>query len=355
MSTDTANYGFKKDNEDEFYNVNVVNANLDKIDTEMKRIEDTIPPISPTDSVKWLETVGGTANALTANDPDIESYKNGLAVSFPVNANSTAAMTLNINGLGAIPIKKANGTAFSNAKANGVYTVRYRVGSFILQGEGGEYGTAVAADVVIGKTIGTENGIVSGALDIKPVHGRQEYITPGIYNFTVPAKVTSLQYLVIGAGGGGGGGGYYESLNKGGGAGGGGGGAWNIGTLAVSPGQVLSVAIGTGGKGGTGGINSTGSDGSGTRGYDGTQSTLATLLASGGKGGDYGGFDISGWGGAGGITGGGYGGPGGQGGRGSNGYGGLGGGIPSYGQGGEGGGSISDGKKGRDGAVILLW
>ncbi|MEB7452489.1 hypothetical protein [Lysinibacillus sphaericus] len=150
MSTDTVNYGFKKDNEDEFYNVNVVNANLDKIDTEMKRIEDTIPTVSPTDSVTWLETVGGTANALTANVPDIESYKNGLAVSFPVNANSTAAMTLNINGLGAIPIKKANGTAFSNAKANGVYTVRYRAGAFILQGE---------SEVEIGKQIITPSTV----------------------------------------------------------------------------------------------------------------------------------------------------------------------------------------------------
>lgn len=84
---------------------------------------------------KWIETVGGTANALTATDPDITSYKNGLAVSFPATSNSTAAVTLNINGLGAIPIKKANGTAFSNAKANGVYTVRYRAGAFILQGE----------------------------------------------------------------------------------------------------------------------------------------------------------------------------------------------------------------------------
>ncbi|MGF0469200.1 hypothetical protein ACQQ6W_06035 [Lysinibacillus fusiformis] len=166
MSTDTVNYGFKKDNEDEFYNVNVVNANLDKIDTEMKRIEDTIPTVSPTDSVKWLETVGGTANALTANIPDIESYKNGLAVSFPVNANSTAAMTLNINGLGAIPIKKANGTAFSNAKANGVYTVRYRAGAFILQGEGGEYGTATEIDVAKGKTFGTESGLKTGTATI---------------------------------------------------------------------------------------------------------------------------------------------------------------------------------------------
>lgn len=138
MPTETDNYGFTKDNEDEFYNVNTVNANLDKIDTEMKRIEDSMPTITPADSVKWLGTVAGTANALTVTHAAITSYSDGLGVSFPVNSNSTAAMTLNINGLGAIPIKKANGTAFSNAKANGVYTVRYRAGSFILQGEGGQ-------------------------------------------------------------------------------------------------------------------------------------------------------------------------------------------------------------------------
>ncbi|UZN00568.1 hypothetical protein OL548_14180 [Lysinibacillus sp. MHQ-1] len=137
MSTDTVNYGFKKDNEDEFYNVNVVNANLDKIDTEMKRIEDTIPTVSPTDSVKWLGTVAGTANALTVTHAAITSYSDGLGVSFATNANSSAATTLNINSLGAIPIKKANGTVVTNLKVGGVYTLRYRGSAFILQGEGG--------------------------------------------------------------------------------------------------------------------------------------------------------------------------------------------------------------------------
>ncbi|WP_244294741.1 hypothetical protein [Lysinibacillus fusiformis] len=136
MSIDTANYGFKKDHEDEFYNVNVVNANLDKIDTEMKRIEDTIPTVSPTDSVKWLGVVAGTANALTATHAVITNYSDGLGVSFAANANSSAATTLNINSLSAIPIKNSNGIAVSNLKANGVYTVRYRAGAFILQGEG---------------------------------------------------------------------------------------------------------------------------------------------------------------------------------------------------------------------------
>jgi len=150
MPTETANYGFTKDNEDEFYNVNVVNNNLDKIDTEMKRIENAIPIITPTDSVKWLGTVAGTANALTVTHAAITSYSDGLGVSFAANANSSAAMTLNINSLGAIPIKKANGTAFSNAKANGVYTVRYRAGAFILQGE---------SEVEVGKQIITPSTV----------------------------------------------------------------------------------------------------------------------------------------------------------------------------------------------------
>ncbi|WP_342535419.1 hypothetical protein MHI04_06390 [Lysinibacillus sp. FSL K6-1151] len=166
MSTDTANYGFTKDNEDDFYNVNVVNANLDKIDTEMKRIEDAIQPISPTDSVKWLGTVAGTANALTVTHAAITSYSDGLGVSFAANANSTVATTLDINGLGAIPIKKANGTAVTNLKAGGVYTLRYRGSAFILQGEGGEYGNATEIDVAKGKTFGTDDGLKTGTATI---------------------------------------------------------------------------------------------------------------------------------------------------------------------------------------------
>ncbi|PIJ99964.1 hypothetical protein [Lysinibacillus sphaericus] len=163
MSTDTVNYGFKKDNEDEFYNVNVVNANLDKIDTEMKRIEDTIPTVSPTDSVKWLGTVAGTANALTVTHAAITSYSDGLGVSFATNANSSAATTLNINSLGAIPIKKANGTVVTNLKVGGVYTIRYRAGAFILQGEGGA-GNAQPSDVRKDKTFTNDNGEQVGTL-----------------------------------------------------------------------------------------------------------------------------------------------------------------------------------------------
>lgn len=122
--------------------------------------------IADVSHIKWIETIGGTANVLTATIDGLTSYKNGLAVSFPVNSNSTAAMTLNINGLGAIPIKNSNGIAVSNLKANGVYTVRYRAGAFILQGEGGEYGNVTANDVRQGKTFGSPDGVKSGALNL---------------------------------------------------------------------------------------------------------------------------------------------------------------------------------------------
>ncbi|GEM_PF-1026743 len=121
--------------------------------------------IADVSHIKWIETVGGTANAITATIDGLTSYKNGLGVSFPVKSNSTAAMSLNINGLGAIPIKKANGSAFSNGKANGVYTVRYRDTAFILQGEGG-VGTAKPEDVVKDKTFTNDEGEQVGTLKV---------------------------------------------------------------------------------------------------------------------------------------------------------------------------------------------
>ncbi|SCX93869.1 MULTISPECIES: hypothetical protein [unclassified Lysinibacillus] len=196
MSTDTANYGFTKDNEDDFYNVNVVNANLDKIDTEMKRIEDAIQPISPTDSVKWLGTVGGTVNALTATHVEITSYSDGLGVSFAANANSSAAATLNINSLGAIPIKKADGTAFSNAKANGVYTVRYRAGAFILQGEseveiGKQIITPSTTNQTILKGLHDGSGYVKGDANLIPSNIIKDINIFGVLGSINPAKIAT--------------------------------------------------------------------------------------------------------------------------------------------------------------------
>lgn len=80
----------------------------------------------------------GSANAYEVTlNPAPTAYEDGFGIVVAIHADSTGAATLNVNGLGAIPIKKANGNNVTNLKANGVYTLRYSAGNFILQGEGG--------------------------------------------------------------------------------------------------------------------------------------------------------------------------------------------------------------------------
>lgn len=81
------------------------------------------------------------------------------------NANTAAVPTLKINAEVAKPLVKADGTAFKNIKA-GIYSFVYSGLNFTVQGEGGEYGTAAANDVRKSKTVGTENGVIQGTLDL---------------------------------------------------------------------------------------------------------------------------------------------------------------------------------------------
>ncbi|MEK5256994.1 hypothetical protein NST74_26405 [Paenibacillus sp. FSL F4-0125] len=109
-------------------------------------------------------TTAGTATAYTLTlSPAPTVLIAGFKFSFKTHIASGANPTLNPNTLGAKAIKKPNGNAATLA-LNGVYTVVYDGTAFILQGEGGDYGTATAADVLAGKTIGTEGGLIDGAI-----------------------------------------------------------------------------------------------------------------------------------------------------------------------------------------------
>lgn len=115
-------------------------------------------------------TSTNTGNAYSVTlDPAPTSYVNHMGIILTINADSTGASTLNVNGLGAKKILKANGSAVTNLKANGIYTVRYNPsadggsGAFILQGEGAS-GNAVASDLLSGKTATTDAGDIVGTM-----------------------------------------------------------------------------------------------------------------------------------------------------------------------------------------------
>lgn len=84
----------------------------------------------------YATATGTNAYAVTLN-PAPTSYKEGMGVVIKITNASTGAATINVNGLGAKPILKANGLAVSDLKAGAVYTLRYSGTAFILQGEGG--------------------------------------------------------------------------------------------------------------------------------------------------------------------------------------------------------------------------
>lgn len=116
-----------------------------------------------------------------------------------------------------------------------------------------------------------------------PVHNKQRFTSSG--NFTVPSGVTKVWVSMAGGGGSGGGG---KRFNAGGG---GAGGALMAQEVAVTPGQQISVTVGSGGAGVSPGFD----------GQDGGATIFGGITAGGGKGGNQGDGEGQGTGGAGGT------------------------------------------------------
>lgn len=140
-----------------------------------------------------VTTNSGSAYSATYN-PAPSALTPGLRVVIKANVANSGAATLNVNGLGAKGIKKANGSD-ANLKAGGVYTLIYDGTNFILQGEGGEIGTATAGDVRAGKTIGGDE-LITGTLPVQAT-GPQT-ITPGASNIVKGAGIYDGIITILG-------------------------------------------------------------------------------------------------------------------------------------------------------------
>ena len=188
---------------------------------------------------------GGTANAITATlSPVPTALTAGLRAVIKLTATNTGAVTLNVNGLGAVAATRLGG---SPLEANDLITG----GVFEFEYDGTQW-----------QVLGLNPSII-------PLRSMQSFIAS--QSWTVPAGVFSIRARGWGAGGGGGGSG------AGGCGGGGGGGAYNEGIFAVTPGQVLTLTVGSPGTVGTAG--------GGNGGTGGTTSIAGMFVSAGGVGG----------------------------------------------------------------------
>ncbi len=129
-------------------------------------------------------TTTGSANIYSVLLNGVSSYYEGMAVAVKINVDNTGASTININSLGAKPIKKPNGNDISagNLKAGSIYSMRYNGVNFILQGSDAA-GDAIPGDVLSGKTFSNDEGEQTGSMTNRGAIT----ITPGKTAQNIPA------------------------------------------------------------------------------------------------------------------------------------------------------------------------
>ncbi|MEK3696904.1 hypothetical protein NYE33_07885 [Paenibacillus sp. FSL R10-2199] len=111
----------------------------------------------------------GTGGAYTVTlTPAPASLPEGFGITIVPNLVNTAGATLNVNGLGAIPLKDQKGIAYAAGKllAGKPYMFR-KVGTDFLADSAGGSGNAVAGDIRAGKTAATDAGDVTGTLAVQ--------------------------------------------------------------------------------------------------------------------------------------------------------------------------------------------
>ncbi len=261
MSTNTTNYNLEKPGLNETADIEVINQNMDIIDTGLKNVSDKADGkiskslataanqfllsssvgqfvVKTVDEIKSLlglkgaaekefNSAGGVASydavqshlsdyvrqpgyaiatgsvnsyAVTLS-PAPTSYIDGMGIVVKISVANTGAATININGLGAKPMVDGKGNTLTSGKLrlNGTYSLKYNStsGNFILQGSDSS-GDATPADLLAGKTASTDAGDITGTMAYKAgAFPGGAAGTDGNGNVSIP--ITSDGYYPVGA------------------------------------------------------------------------------------------------------------------------------------------------------------
>lgn len=195
---ETTNLKLKKPDLTDYVNVGDLNENSDKIDAAFQTEKEKLA----THLADYLKHTGyavatGSVNSYIATlDPVLSAYQEGVSLRLKINVTNTGASTLNVNGLGAKPIKKSNGSAVAagNLKLGSIYTLAYDGASFILQGEGGS-GNLQPNQALAGKTFTNDDGEQIGVGDPNLVSYN---IKQGVNLFGVTGSLNKLASVSAG-------------------------------------------------------------------------------------------------------------------------------------------------------------
>lgn len=123
---------------------------------------------------------------------NLTELQDGFSVRVAIPSASTGAVSFIVDTVSAIAIKKVNGNVVTNLKSNGVYSLTYYNGNFILASGGGVDGDKVTtseSDVLTGKTyIGSDEEVHTGNM---PNNGSLNASIGVNGTFNIPAGYTS--------------------------------------------------------------------------------------------------------------------------------------------------------------------
>lgn len=161
-----------------------------------------------------------------------------------VSCTARSADTLTI-------VRGQEGTSARNWQAGDIFALQVTAGVMAAMQQAANLPANVTSFNTRQGAVTLTSNDVTTALGFTPSSSRNEqvYTAHGSFTWTVPAGVTGVYIRAVGAGGSGAGG----TAAKGGGGGGAGG--YTEGPLAVTPGQVLTIVVGTGGAAPSAGAN----------------------------------------------------------------------------------------------------
>lgn len=213
-----------------------------------------IPSAAITGAAAFGASSSGTDTYQITLVPPITAYMGGQLFTFIPDTSNTGACTLNVDGIGDIPIKMISGSGLIDPYNNSI--LANQVSCVVFNSDYTNF-------ILINPAVLPPQSTSSSS---------EVFTTTGVW--TKPAGVNTVRVLMVGSGGGGGG-----ASNGVGGGSGGGGGSMVVSTVDVSAVANVTVTINAPGTGGAGG-------GPGTPGTDGGDVTFgAFLTATGGTGG----------------------------------------------------------------------